>query len=43
MVIAEMVLDPKGIVDILLSFFATDQNVWAIIGQFDPFEVDTGY
>ena len=43
MVIAEMVLDvnPKGIVDILCSFSTTDQNVWAIIGEFDPFKVDT--
>ena len=43
MVIAEMVLDVtlKGIVDILFSFSTTDQNMWAIIGIFDPFEVNT--
>ena len=42
MVIGEMVLDvnPKGIVNILCSFSATDQNAWAIIGEFDPSEVD---
>ena len=34
-------LNPKGIVDILSSFSATDQNVWAIIGEFDPSEVNT--
>ena len=33
--------NPKGIVDILSSFSTTDQNVWAIIGEFDPSEVNT--
>ena len=33
--------NPKGIVDILSSFSAMDQNVWAIIGEFDPSEVNT--
>ena len=33
--------NPKGIVDILSSFSAMDQNVWVIIGEFDPSEVNT--